>query len=56
MQDHITILEDTRTLDLHEFCDILKYELNITNSKNTIIDTVKYLEKRGFVIYKDVNV
>lgn len=51
-----TISEDTTSLDMNEFVDILKYELAIPQSRNSIADTIRYLEKRGFVIYRSHNI
>lgn len=44
---------ESANLDLKEFAELLQYELAIDNLKlETIIDAVKYMERRGFVIYK----
>lgn len=54
MSEYQTVIEDKHSLDLHEFVDILKYELDIELPRQTVIDTVHYLERRGFTIYKDM--
>lgn len=50
------ILENGSLHDLHEFCDILKYELALDIKTQSLIDTIHYLERRGFTIFKDHNV
>jgi hypothetical protein len=51
-----TVVQDKNTsFALREFAELLKYELNIDVSVENIMDSVKYLEKRGFRVYKDKN-
>jgi hypothetical protein len=36
---------------LREFSELLKYELKLDVSIENIMDSIKYMEKRGFYVY-----
>lgn len=42
--------------DLREFCDILKYELNLKSTIPELIYTMEYLKRRGFTLNRNHNI
>lgn len=46
-----SIVDQTRSHHLREFAEMLKYELAIDVSVENIMDSLQYMQKRGYHIY-----
>ena len=46
-----SIVDRTREHYLREFAELLKYELKIDCTTETVMDSIKYMQTRGYHVY-----